>query len=328
MTFFTKDTRLRAVKASIRLFIFMCLMLPLIGQGEEIKVMTLNLGAIFPHSIKTRQSIRSFCHSTELKKFDVVLLQEVWLKEYRKLIKDNCSFGYIVDLNESSGLIRKRSTINSPFLKVLSYLFAGVFSRYQTDNGLMILSRHEVLSTDKISYSENGSEKHYMDGEIAVNKGAIGAFIQVGNEKIFVATTHLVSDYPDHEYLGQRQLQLSQLSDWVTKSSGGIKTIIGGDFNISPPSHSKKRYLNTDKLWMVLKKSYFKNSSFAKFEQGDMTTFPGQSDLHDEGQVDHIFSLNGLWAIDSEIETDNIYSDHFAYSVVFSKKKFAVNLSE
>lgn len=291
--------------------------------AREINVLTLNLGAIFPHSIKTRQNIKRFCAQDTLKKYDVVLLQEVWLKEYRKLIKDHCGFGYIVDLNESSGLIQKYDDLKSPFLKLLSHSFATIFKNYQTDSGLMILSRHEIFNAQKLTYKENGSEDYFMDGEIAVSKGAIGAFLKIGKENIFVATTHLVSDYPDHEYLTQRQMQLEQLSSWVKIAAKGSKAIIGGDFNISPPSPSKKRYLSTDKLWSLFKKSYFKNPSFAKVKDDSKSTFPGKSEELDEGQVDHIFSLNGLIARESEIMTSKIYSDHFAYSVIFSEKKIA-----
>lgn len=292
--------------------------------AKEISVLTLNFGAIFPHSIKTRQNIKKFCADTELKNYDVILLQEVWLKEYRKLVKDNCGFGYIADLNESSGLINKYNNLKSPFLKILANSFKSIFKNYQTDSGLMILSRHEILKTTKMSYSENGSEEYFMDGEIAVSKGAIGAFVSFHKQKIFIATTHLVSDYPDHEYFSQRQMQLSQLSNWVQEVAHGHKTIIGGDFNISPPSKSKKRYLNTDKLWTVLKKSYFKNPSFAKYRPEGKSTFTGETDSLDEGQVDHIFGLNGLEAMDSEIVTSKIFSDHFAYSVIFSQKQFAI----
>ena len=194
------------------------------------------------------------------------------------------------------------------------------------DTGLMILSRHPILNTYKKHYSINGSQWHLRDGEMAVSKGVIGATINHHEfGEIFVATTHLVSEYIDKSYVRQRLTQLKELKSFIDQHSNNNPVILGGDFNISPPSKSKIRYLDSDTLWGKVKEIFYEYKEYS-FDFDRLTTYPGKSLEYDEGFIDHIFATNEFRASEGHVKfIDQISyknkklpaSDHYAVSTKF-----------
>ncbi|WP_157680664.1 endonuclease/exonuclease/phosphatase family protein [Bacteriovorax sp. Seq25_V] len=293
----------------------------------NLRVLTLNLGAIMPFSSSTEARISSFCEEIKTKDYDVILLQEVWISSYRELVKKKCDFKYSLDLDEQSGLDRniEKGRVSSPSMRGINFVLSNLFGHLGLDSGLLILSRYKLNSPKRLIFSESGDEKYIFDGESFVSKGAIGATIKhpkLGD--IFIATTHLVSDYIDHDYQEQKKLQLTELAAWFKVNSRRGKSILGGDFNISPPSDKRRRHLNTSNLWENLKNNYLKDFAALNSDFSDLTTFPGTGQDDDEGVVDHIFGHGGIIPLKGEITLKNGFSDHYGFEAIFGTQDLSL----
>lgn len=287
-----------------------------IADALAINALTFNIGALMPLSIDTKKGISRFCEHVVKEEYDIVFIQEAWINDYRSQIKRECHLGYSLDLDEQMGLLRNqdRGKVKTGKGKFFSFLFRYLLPDMGIDSGLLILSRYKLTRPSRLYFSVGGSEEYLFDGELAVSKGAIGAYIEhphLGN--VFVATTHLTSNYTDHQYDAQRVIQLKELSEWFKKRSGEYPAILGGDFNISPPG---KRYLDNETLWSVLRKSYFSDLNFLKLNFSKLTTFPG-SEGKDEGFVDHLLGHNGLIPTGGRVIPKNGISDHHALNARF-----------
>jgi len=311
-----------------RLLIILSILLCFHAQSaSNLKVLTLNLGAIMPFSSGTSARIEKFCKDIQDKNYDVILLQEVWISSYRELVKQKCAFDYSLDLDEKSGLTRniERERVKSTSLKLINYILSSFSNHLGLDSGLLILSKYKLENPKRLIFSQSGDEQYIFDGESFVSKGAIGATIKHPKfGKLFVATTHLVSDYVDHSYQEQKKQQLTELALWFKTNSGTKKSILGGDFNISPPSDKRRRHLNTSNLWENLKNNYLKDFARLNSDFSDLTTFPGSGNDDDEGVVDHLFGLGGIVPLRGDIILKNGVSDHYGFEVIFGTKDFSL----
>lgn len=284
-----------------------------------LKVMTYNLGLVAVIS-KEKYDVRAkyMCNELKNSNMDIVFIQEVWARRHRDMLK-NCGNWYIIDLDKKSGLQTRLENgelsswrtklfahiLGSEKLASLTPLLSG--DKNNGDSGLMIFSKYPIMDSNKLVFSENGSERYMFDGEIAVNKGAIGGFINhptIG--KVFVATTHMVAEYDDHSYTYQRINQVKELVDWIDENSSEAPVIVGGDFNMAPLSSEFDTNLrNTEQAWYETRDSYLADYLEAnELVRKGIGTYreefsnKGPSDAEKEGRsegvIDHIFSSKGL----------------------------------
>jgi len=303
------------------------ILLSISSYAIELSVLTFNIGALLPHSTKTQASISKFCNDIKKESYEVLLIQEAWIKSYREQIIEECSFPYFLDMDSKMGLIRNydNGKLRTLLAKFLALTFKYLIPAYGVDSGLLILSKYPLENPRRLIFSVSGSEDHIFDGELAVSKGAIGVFaIHPKLGKIFIANTHLTSNYFDHQYDENRRVQLAELSSWFREQSRHFPAILGGDFNISPPG---KRYLNNSSLWKVMRKSYFNDHNFLKLSFSSLTTYPGESKSKDEGFVDHLIGLNGLFPIMGRVIPKHGISDHHALFAKFKlfSRSFVLN---
>lgn len=279
------------------------------ASAWELKIQTMNLGAIFAFSSKTKDRISKFCQNINSDHdVDIVLVQEVWMKSYREHLKSECKFPFVVDLNESNGL--KDKTVN----ELKTKFFKLFLSNVEVGSGLMILSRYPIVETKKLSFSVGGSEKQLFDGEFMANKGAIGAIIKhpvIGN--MFIANTHLIANYTDHDYDEQRLIQLRELFSWFYSNARLLPSAIGGDFNISPPGKGGVRI--SSNLWKHFVRNYIYKFSWPKIYKKNISTFIES----DEGILDHIFGINNLVAENYQLSCQSTISDHCSLITEFRK---------
>jgi len=101
----------------------------------------------------------------------------------------------------------------------------------QQDTGLLILSKHKIISSKTIFYDARNPKEYFS------KKGALIVKIDTGNFPLNVITTHLDAHEAD-----VRTLQLTQLMT-VLKSSLDFekdKTILLGDINIDAGNEGRK----------------------------------------------------------------------------------------
>lgn len=276
--------------------------------SPNLKVLTFNVGGLSPFGKITSpdddKRLRSICLELGKQDYDVVLLQEVWTKGYRKLFK-KCGYPYSLSREMISGLEYKwkRGLLTLGKLKLIARSYATLFPKnYGFDTGLMILSKFPLVEAKLHRFLFNGIEdRAFKDGEFPVNKGALGAVVRhpdMGD--LFVVNTHLVSNYEDENYVSQRRQQLTEIVKWIDSHKAGRPVIFGGDFNISPPgAKGGARTHNTHLLWDELRYGFLKDYRQAQFPFPHMSTYIG-TEGSDEGVLDHIFS-NGLRAKDGSL---------------------------
>jgi len=327
-----------------------------IHAATSIKTLTLNIGAIAPmFSEKTLHRVHGICLKLSKSNYDVVFIQEAWTAKYRKMLKD-CGLKYSLDLNEKVGLFKKleNNKLSTFTLKILGH-FLDTFlpDTFGYDTGLMILSRSPFLSGHILRFPENGREENAIaDGEFPVNKGAIGGIIEYKDfGKIFVATTHLVSEYEGYSYIEQREKQIISVYNWLQNKNASFPTIIGGDFNMAPPNpDGAPRYLNTHLLWNKVRDTLLADYLAADIDYQNLSTYTGTfsnksatiGNNKDQGVLDHIFSFNGLIPISGGIDfvgtvycgikNNTIincpYSDHYGMKSTFILKDITPYLSK
>ena len=315
-----------SMKLNIRRIILSAAMLFSSLAFSEVKVLTINIAALSPFGDASLR-VKSLCKKAKLlKTTDVIFVQEIWLKEHQELLKD-CGFPHtlVMDVMPGIEMHRRRGEINSLSIKAVANTLSLLPTDIGFDKGLMILSKHPLTKSSKITFRENGSEEFALaDGEFAVAKGAIGAVLDhpIYGE-LFVATTHMVADYSDHDYKQQREDQLIQLVNWLGDFSNNRPTIIAGDFNASCLKDGDR--LN----------SYLPMGSRSlEFLVGE-STYNGQENIivqesegynFNEGVLDHVIAMNGATITNAKIvlknkiklDTENSdeyiitqFSDHF-----------------
>ena len=92
---------------------------------------------------------------------------------------------------------------------------------------------------------------------------------------------------------------------WLLSNNNDLPTVIGGDFNMSPPAaNGRSRHLKTDTLWSEMRETLLSEYLEAPLDYGNLTTYRGESGTlnKDEGVLDHIFSFNGPIPILGELD--------------------------
>jgi len=270
-----------------------------------ISVLTLNIWGLPRAGFKVlsplrEERVKELCQ--KLKKaaatpegWDVVFLQEVWVKEDREILS-KCGYSESVDLNEKDRLL---------------------------DHGLMILSRYPLSASTRLTYpalrfdSESGE-----NGEFFARKSAIAAKLSHPKAgELWVSNTHLVSFYDEEsrdKFYDSRRLQFTLFANWSKQLAGKLPLIVGGDWNFGP--HNKGLWVEKENLF----------SGFVSAREGEKICTISKSNTfqsEDLGKLDHIMasthfvSVRGGLAMEEPVRDSNQnefhISDHFGWTEVF-----------
>lgn len=230
------------------------------------------------------------CEELKKSKWDLVFLQEVWVKEDRDALK-KCGYDHSLDLENTKLAI---------------------------DSGLLTLSRYPLGRPDRLTYAQPTQPNISSDGESLVRKSAILARLEHPNGAVWVAQTHLVSVYDEKNdaYEARRLQQLKAFVKWATGRAGSEPLIVGGDLNITP--HQP--------LWKEVRAQL---KDFTEAPQAlDACTICPPNPLHEvnEGKPDHLFISPGAFADSGDTvlkdtfthEKDAIpLSDHYGWQTSF-----------
>lgn len=297
------------IKASI---VFLGLILSLqVLASVPLKVLTLNVFAKPDPGQKksTTQRMEEICRVIKASNYDVVMLQEIWMVKYRKILR-NCGYPYIMDQKN----------------------FKGVKRELDLGSGLLILSRYPFTQSMRFKLPHpTGLASFFLHGESLARKSLYLAEIEVKGQKIWLANTHLVANYCDNEewynctsYEKSRRTQIEFISRVIDVYAKGEPAIFGGDLNMG------EKKIARDRVWDEMDKL------FPGFTQGEydhsISTFSFENlfnrGLHDPGKIDHLFGSDHFEVQNAQVTMNKVfsdrkgnkrqYSDHYGWSADFT----------
>lgn len=177
------------------------------SASAVIKGLTYNVWGLPIAAPDTETRIEEICKILKTgyyeEKWDFVFLQEVWMPQSRKTLKQ-CGFPHSVDEDRSGSFI------------------------HHYDSGLMILSRYPIIEKIRKKYKSNGSWWNFrLDGEYAAAKSGLFAKIAHPDGNIWIANTHLVARHGHEPYVKQREEQFKTLVNWTKEISHELPFILG-----------------------------------------------------------------------------------------------------
>merc|ERR550539_1454463 len=174
--------------------------------------------------------------------YDLVLLQELWMRKDHKTIKASLGPGLYMteydDLNKCEGSITEE--------QIVSGLLAGTELLLRSCSGLAIISRFPILERNFTQFTHQGPFSHmFSDGEYFSGKG-VGRVAISPKEgiEVDVFVTHTISEDGNYEI---REKQVDELIGLVEVSKADF-IILGGDFNASPMMDLDKTYHKVKKV--------------------------------------------------------------------------------
>ncbi|KAM0788191.1 hypothetical protein ACM66B_001350 [Microbotryomycetes sp. NB124-2] len=169
------------------------------------------------HSNNRRTSSSSSTQSSSSahsRQYDVIALQEVWVRQ---------DFDVIAARAKEAGLVHSR------------FFYSGAIG-----SGLAILSAHPITSSFIHPYPLNGFPLHFIEGDFFAGKSACGVTIDVHDVGLVdVLNSHMFAPGGEGEQVGgaHRVAQAWELAKIVQeKSERGRHVIVTGDFNSQPES--------------------------------------------------------------------------------------------
>jgi len=229
----------------------------------------------------------------KLDSFDVICLQEVWIKEDQELLRSICkekgiSYSHVF----SSGLIGS--------------------------SGLQILSRFPIKEVFFHQYRVNGAIYRVDHGDYHAGKGFGFARIQINDtQSVSVVVTHTIARYKDDDsYHADRLSQVWELIRFLQLTSRPNQpVIVAGDMNSKPNSVEYSMFTRVGKLF----------DAFGEFTSTHPLPTEATITSMDEKpqRIDYIFfsKANNWKLIDSRVvlnDSEFLYSDHFGVSATFS----------
>lgn len=251
--------------------------------------------------------ILASCH------YDIVCLQEVWLKK---------NFDTISNGARSSGLVYQHH-----------------FKSGRAGSGLVILSRHPILDADFHKFRLGGRIDTKFRGDYLVGKGIGFARIQTPTGLLDVFNTHPNAQYdPDEhdEYKAHRAGQHYEVTQFVRHHSGNHPFIVMGDFNMLDHQVGYRlmtQYLSLTDCW---RECHPADDGFT-FRRENIYNHK-KSDGVDE-RLDYVFTRHGnsqkisiktVEHILQEIDdSDKAYSDHdgVMVEITIQDTKSAIDLT-
>jgi len=239
---------------------------------------------------KRTQRIASIAE--KLDSYDVVCLQEVWIKEDQDLFSSIC---------KEKGL-------------QYSHVFSsGIIG----SSGLQIISRYPIREVFFHRYRVNGSIIRLDHGDYHAGKGFGFARIAISDtQTISVIVTHTIARYcvEDDTYHADRLSQIWELVRFLQLTNQPNEPVfVVGDMNSRPDSVEYSMFTQVGKLVDAFDVSTSKAQSSQSITSMD----------EDPQRIDYIFfrKCNGWKLTDNRIVlNDNriLYSDHFGVAATFS----------
>ncbi|MCC6917646.1 MAG: endonuclease/exonuclease/phosphatase family protein [Alphaproteobacteria bacterium] len=238
---------------------------------------------------------------------DVVLLQEVWSARRRPLLRP-----LYPHVGEAEQYWRNP-------MNWLAGPMEWLRGRYLTiDSGLMTLSRHPIREVRRLRYSK---------GRSPAKRSALATLIESPDlGPVWVVNTHLCAAYPRTTNTPTRLAQLHELGAYL-RTLPGHPVIVGGDFNIAPPSVGPLPAWSHDpSLWPEAMQAALAGFHAAPEADGHLTYTathnPWADPREGDNRLDYIFAGPGLVARDGRVAMTERYplgrgrpkplSDHFA----------------
>lgn len=246
-----------------KMLLLLCLGLLQHGAADaktRIKALTFNVWDVgFANGFYNPNRLAAICkkfkeESEKADGWDVIFVQELW-PQSRKNALTHCGYPYVAHVENYSARYSN-----------LIMLGLSLFQGDVIDTGLRVLSRYPLGRPRRHTYSENGNFFDTIeDGDWLAAKSAMAVPMFVPGEKpVWLVNTHLVSVNKYTNYHEQRQLQLRELSEFVSEVTRGEPVIMGGDFNLSPrgPKQEPNPMFN-GRLWWAFLHRYFKQFQLA-----------------------------------------------------------------
>lgn len=226
--------------------------------------------------------------------WDIVLLQEVWVRKDRETLK-NCGYAHAGEAENK----------NIPL-----------------DSGLLILSKYPIEKVERLIYPAPTVFPVVPDGEALARKSTLLVKIEHPEAGgVWVGNTHLVAQYATNDiYQTTRSEQFKMMTRWSLEKAGTDPLILGGDWNFNPESP----------LWPLVaeKLAGFTESPNAK----DFCTVCPPNTMHQtsEGKIDHLFASShfqvgdGALAFTEPLSINDFQisvSDHFGWQTSVSLAK-------
>jgi len=240
-----------------------------------------------------KRTDRFIAIANKLDSFDVVCLQEVWIKKDQELLRSICKDkGLIYSHVFSSGLIGS--------------------------SGLVIISRFPIKEVFFHKYRINGVVYRLDHGDYHAGKGFGFARLAISEtQSISVIITHTIARYNQERdpYHADRISQVWELIRFLQLTSRHNQpVIVVGDMNSRPTSIEYSMFTQVGKL----------GDAFEEFTSVNPSRLCSSTSMDANPQrLDYIFfSKNFPWkVIDSKVvlnDTSTLYSDHFGVSATFS----------
>ena len=245
---------------------------------------------------------------------EVVFLQELWSARRRPRFR-----GLYPHIAEAERYWRNP-------LNLIAMPMERLRNRYLTiDSGLMTLSKHPVKEV----------RRHvYRAGEGLARKSALAALIETDElGPLWAVNTHLCAAYVDRTNTPARAAQLKELGAFLATLTGA-PVVVGGDFNIAPPSTGPLPAWSYDRaLWPEAMSAALPGFTCAPEAAGHLTyaaSFNPWADKREgDNRLDYVLAGPGLAASEGKVAMDERHvlgpgrpkplSDHFAYLTTVTK---------
>jgi len=244
-----------------------------------LRVLTWNVHGL-PFKANTPERLRQIAAKIAEQQPDLVLLQEVWLGRYKRLLRSALSPDYEM-------AYAPRCVTRWPRGGLVVFIRRG--SPWRVDRSAF---EPYVASAPWYRVSE-------MDG--LSGKGILTVQIVSDNSALRVVDTHLQSPYLGRSYYTERRKQLDEL--WKSLKGRKVPTLIGGDFNTYPAEPLYRTHLSR------------LGTDLSRQEQQDCQCGTHFDDYGGRQEwIDYVLTQN--WPVESQVtriendSIDNPYSDH------------------
>lgn len=285
------------------------------------KILTYNLGMLFPFNDKNNQNkidnIINLIYS-----YDIIVFQEILYKPSRE---------YLIEKIKLKGFI-----FNNYFSHGPGFLFTKNYS----GTGLLVVSKYPIIETIYKKYSINGKPHKILHSDYMIDKGVGLCYIQFNNIIINLYVTHLHANYVDKwsllnhkdEYKHHRIAQLFELAQFIRITKNNNFNILCGDLNcdeltkyknIYLPATSIIKYISNmnDCMYEIYKNKLYKYpNKFSTFTNYNNNSHPPQ-------RLDYIFyNSNTYKLLHSKLINFNNLSDHIGVESIFQECNIQDNI--
>lgn len=245
---------------------------------------------------------------------EVVLLQEVWSARRRPLLRP-----IYPHVAEAEQYWRNPTNWLAGPVEWLRGSYTTI------DSGLMTLSKHPVMAVRRYRYKA---------GRSPARRSALAALIESPDlGPVWVVNTHLCAAYPGTTNTPTRLAHLEELGAYL-KTLRDHPVIVGGDFNVAPPSTGPLPAWSHDPLlWPAAMDAALTGFNAAPEGAGHLTYTathnPWADPREGDNRLDYIFAGPGLTASEGRVAMTERHalgrgrpkplSDHFAVMTTVSR---------